>query len=104
MQKLRETMTDTLLSTYYYLDLEIIKILVLISWHPALCIYLYPNPPPPTLKWTSGHLGQWTWNNQKEEKLQEDSPNELIIIKQKKLHINWILYFCCCSKQPVHVL
>lgn len=25
------TMTDTLLSTYYYLDLEIIKIIVLIS-------------------------------------------------------------------------
>lgn len=64
-----------------------------------------PTPrPPPTPRWTIGHSGQWTWNNQKEEKLQEDSPNELIIIKQKKLHINWILYFCCCSKQPVHVL
>lgn len=47
MQKLRETMTDTLLSTYYYLDLEIIKILVLISWHPALCIYLYLARQPP---------------------------------------------------------
>lgn len=102
----------------YYLDLELIKILVLISWHPALCIYLYlarqtplpcphsphSRPGPPILRWTVGHLGQWTWNNQKEEKLQEDSPNELITIKRKKLHINWILYFCCCSKQPVHVL
>lgn len=48
MQKLRETMTDTLLSTYYYLDLEIIKIIVLISWHPALCIYLYLARQPPT--------------------------------------------------------
>lgn len=92
MQKLRETMTDTLLSTYYYLDLEIIKILVLISWHPALCIYLYPspthNPPsplPPTPRWTSGHSGPWTWNNQKEVKLRrEDSSDELIIIKRKE--------------------
>lgn len=26
------------------------------------------------------------------------------LLKQEKLHNNWILYFCCCSKQPVHVL
>lgn len=58
-----------------------------------------PHQPPDGL-----HLGQWTWNNQKEERLKEDSPNELLIIKQNKLHINWILYFCCCSKQPVNVL
>lgn len=43
-EKKKKTMTDTLLFTYYYLDLEIIKILVLISCHPALCIYLYPTP------------------------------------------------------------
>lgn len=72
-------------------------------------MYLFvPRPPPrtplPTPRWTIDHLGQWTWNNQMEEKLQEDSANELMIIKQNKLHINWILYFCCCSKQPVHVL
>lgn len=26
-------------------------------------------------------LGEWTWNNQREERLQEDSPDELMIIK-----------------------
>lgn len=31
MQKLKTTMTDTLISTFYYVGLEIIKILVLIS-------------------------------------------------------------------------
>lgn len=67
-------------------------------------MYLFvPRTPPPTPRWISGHLGHWTWHNQKEDKLQ-DSTNELMIIKQKKLHTNWILYFCCCSKQPVHVL
>lgn len=70
-------------------------------------MYLFvPRPPTPAPhQHPDGlYLGQWTWNNQKKEKLQEDSPNELLIIKHKKLHINWILYFCCCSKQPVHVL
>lgn len=71
-------------------------------------MYLFVPPPanPTALQSDApfGHLGQRTWNNHKKEKLQEDSPNGLMIIKQKKLHINWILYFCCCSKQPVHVL
>lgn len=31
MQELRKIMMDTLISTYYYPDLEIIKVLVLIS-------------------------------------------------------------------------
>lgn len=58
-------MTDTLLSNYYYLDLEIIKILVLISTSCPMYLFV-PPPPPPTPRWTSGHLEQWTWNNQKE--------------------------------------
>ncbi len=45
MQKLRETMTDTLLSTYYYLDLGIIKILVLIF---DILPYVFICTPPPT--------------------------------------------------------
>lgn len=57
MQKLRETMMDTFLSTYYYLDLEIIKVLVLISWHPALCIYLYPPPHPTNTQMDFGPVG-----------------------------------------------
>lgn len=72
-------------------------------------MYLFvPHPPPPNPhQHPEGLPAIWDcvpWNNQKEGKLQEDSPNELMIIKQRKLHINWILYFCCCSKQPVHVL
>lgn len=65
-----------------------------------LYLFVPCNPP----GWLTGHLGTRTPNNQR-DKLQEDSPIELMIIKLKKWHIiNWILYFCCCSKQPVHVL
>lgn len=46
MQQLREIITDTLLFTYYYLELENSKIPVLLPRHPALCIYFYPLPPP----------------------------------------------------------
>lgn len=45
------------------------KFLFYFSRHPALCIYLYPSPPP-TPKWIRGHLGHWTRNNQTEEELQ----------------------------------
>ena len=47
MQRLRETMTDTLLSTYYYLDLEIIK--SCFNFLTSCPMYLFvPHPPTPT--------------------------------------------------------
>lgn len=73
MQQLREIITDTLLFTYYYLELENSKIPVLLPRRPALCIYFY-LPPPPSLhhqrpKWIGHHF--WDildfWNNQTED-------------------------------------
>lgn len=103
---LRETMMNTLISTYKYLDLELIQILDFDFLSYVFICTSSTNPWPPSNQQPHGLgcLWEWTWNNQKEEKLHEDPPNDLMIIKEQKMHINWILYFCCCSKQPIHVL
>lgn len=61
MQQLRETITDTLLFTYYYLELENSKIPVLLPQRPALCIYFYPLPltPPCTTNAQNGSDNIW---------------------------------------------
>lgn len=50
---LKETMMDTLISTYYYLDLELIKILVLISCPMYLFV---PHPPTHDPRPTNNHM------------------------------------------------
>lgn len=71
---------------YYYLNLEIIKKSCFNSL--TSCPHVFICTPtlhaPPLHQHSDGLLAIWdTWNNQKEEKLQEDSPYELLIIKGK---------------------
>lgn len=81
MQRLGEVITDTLLFTYYYLELENSKIPVLLPRHPALCIYFYPTSPSlplPPLSFTDVRTPKMDrtlfretffghWNNQTED-------------------------------------
>lgn len=84
--------------TFYLLlsgfTVEIIRFPVFLSfWHPALCIYLYPVADPGDFQaiWDRGPRTI-------RDKLQEDSPIELMIIKLKemayyKLDIVFLLLF-----------
>ena len=70
-------------------------------------MYLFVSPPPSKV---TPHPRRGTWIiEQSNGRHNPDSANWWLLKRKTKkknfkLHINWILYFCCCSKQPVHVL
>lgn len=103
----RQTMMDTLISTFYCVGFRN-------NQNPcfnflASCpMYLFvPHPPTHTpLPNTQKDFRPFGDLEQSEGR---ETPKRIHLLnwwllKQEKLHNNWILYFCCCSKQPVHVL